>query len=137
MTELQKVHFLNCKPILNVKDVAASLDYYCNRLGFTKIFSWSEEAGFCDYGKLNFAEVQRGSANIMMSLQQEHADSARIYLDLDATTDLDLLYQEFKERGAFIVEPPDDKTWHMREMLVKDLDDNFLRIGAPIKHENA
>ncbi len=49
-------------------------------------------------------------------------------------TDLELLYQEFKKNNALIVEPPNDKPWHMCEMLVKDLDDNFLRVGIPLEH---
>ena len=126
---------LVCKPILNVKDVSASLDYYCNKLGFTKVFSWKDGVGFCNYGKLTFAEVQRTGSNIMLALQ-EPADNKGIwlYLDLENTTDLELLYQEFKESGALVVESPNDKPWDMREMLVKDLDANFLRVGAPLEH---
>lgn len=125
-----KTHFLNCKPILNVKDVAASIDYYCNKLGFNKVFSWKEEVGFCNDGKLTFAEVKRGDANIMLSLQ-EHVDKGFwIYLDLKDTEDVELLYQEFKAHGALIIELPNYKPWSMYEMLVKDLDSNFLRIGA-------
>lgn len=41
MTEMlqKKPQFWNCRPILNAKDVNASIDYYCNKLGFTKVFS--------------------------------------------------------------------------------------------------
>jgi len=72
----------------------------------------------------------------MLSLQ-EHADNKGIWLYLDLSgnmTDLELLYQEFKKNNALIVEPPNDKPWHMCEMLVKDLDDNFLRVGIPLEH---
>ncbi len=132
MSDLQnKIHFLECKPILKVKDVSASLDYYCNKLGFTKVFSWKDGVGFCNVGKLNFAEVKRGSANIMLS-SREHVDKGTwIYLFLGNTTELNALYEEFKESGAVVVEPPNDKPWNTQEMLVKDLDDNFLRIGSP------
>ncbi|MGH9876091.1 MAG: VOC family protein [Nitrososphaera sp.] len=134
MTKLQnKAYFLACKPILNVKDVNASVDYYCNKLGFTKVFSWTD-GGFCDYGKFTFAEVHRGRASIMLSLEEHAEKRVWIYLDLDNIADFELLHQEFKAHGALIVEPPNDKPWHMREMLVKDLDANFMRIGAPFKH---
>ncbi len=126
-------NFLNCKPIINVRNVSASLDYYCNKLGFAKVFSWKDGVGFCDYGKLDFAEVQRGGANIMMSLQENANIGFQLYLDLNTTAALELLYQEFKNRGALIMEPPTDKGHHMREMLIKDLDENFLRIGASIR----
>jgi hypothetical protein len=31
-----------------------------------------------------------------------------------------------------ITEPPTDKPWGMREMLVEDMDGHTLRIGAPL-----
>jgi uncharacterized glyoxalase superfamily protein PhnB len=133
MTSSNKAYFLDCKPIISVKDVSASLDYYCNMLGFTKVFSWKDGVGFCDYGKLDFAEVQRGGANIMMSLEENMDKGIRLYLDLKDSTELESLYQELEKNGASIIEPPNDKMHHMREMLVKDLDDNLLRIGAPLK----
>jgi uncharacterized glyoxalase superfamily protein PhnB len=136
MTELpqKKAHFLDCKPILNVKDVNASIDYYCNKLGFAKAFSWNEQAGFCDHGKFTFAEIRRGEANIMLSSQGHGDRRITIYLDLDNAGEFESLYREFEERGALIVEPPSDKRWGMREILVQDLDANFMRIGAPLKH---
>ncbi len=135
MTELhKKEYFLNCKPILKVKNVSANLDYYCSKLGFTKIFSWKDGVGFCDYGKLDFAEVRRGGASIMLSLEQSTDKGIWIYLDLNDSSELDQLYGELRARGANIMESPSDKEWNMREMIVKDLNGNCLRIGAPINH---
>lgn len=39
----QQVAFTEGHPILNVKNVAVSLDYYCNTLGFQDVFHWSQE----------------------------------------------------------------------------------------------
>ena len=39
-TRKTQVLFTEGHPILNVKNVAASLDYYCTRLGFEKDFCW-------------------------------------------------------------------------------------------------
>jgi hypothetical protein len=61
-----KGQFLAHKPILNVKDISASIDY-SNGLDFTKVFSWKDGSGFYDYGKLTFAKFKRGNVNIMMS----------------------------------------------------------------------
>jgi uncharacterized glyoxalase superfamily protein PhnB len=129
--EQRKEPFLNCKPILRVKDVTASLDYYCSKLGFAKVFAWKDEVGFCDNGKLDFAEVRRGGASIMLSREQSTDKGIWIYVDIADSTVLDQLYAELKERGANIIESPNEKEWNMREITVKDLDDNYLRIGAP------
>ena len=32
--------------------------------------------------------------------------------------------------GANILEPPEDRTWGMRELLVADIDGNTFRIGC-------
>jgi hypothetical protein len=61
-----KGQFLAHKPILNVKDISASIDY-SNGLDFTKVFSWKDRSRSCDYGKLTFAKFKRENVNIMMS----------------------------------------------------------------------
>jgi uncharacterized glyoxalase superfamily protein PhnB len=43
------------------------------------------------------------------------------------------LHHEFQHSGARIVEPPDDKPWGMRELLVQDLDGHTFPIAAPIR----
>lgn len=35
-----KTLFTASHPILNVKDVIASLEYYCGKLGFKQVFVW-------------------------------------------------------------------------------------------------
>jgi uncharacterized glyoxalase superfamily protein PhnB len=55
----------------------------------------------------------------MMSVREQVGKGMWIYIDMDNTAKIELLYQEFKERGALIVEPPDDKPWDMREILVR------------------
>ena len=49
--------------------------------------------------------------------------------------DVDALHKEYQASGADITQPPTDKPWGMREMLVKDIDGHVLRIGQPI-HEH-
>jgi uncharacterized glyoxalase superfamily protein PhnB len=44
--------------------------------------------------------------------------------------DVDALYEEYKQRGATILEPPKNYPWNMREMLVGDPDEHRLRIGG-------
>ena len=58
-----------------------------------------------------------------------------MYLDLASVEDLAALYQEYLEKAVKIPEPPTDKPWGMREMLIEDVDGHTLRIGAPRTHE--
>ncbi len=54
-----------------------------------------------------------------------------IYLNLALLEDLAALYQEYQAHAAKIIEPPTDKSWAMREMLIEDVGGHILRIGAP------
>jgi uncharacterized glyoxalase superfamily protein PhnB len=44
--------------------------------------------------------------------------------------DVDALYEEYKKRGATILNPPTNYPWHTREMLVEDLDGHRFRMGS-------
>jgi hypothetical protein len=58
-----------------------------------------------------------------------------MYLYLTSLSDLAALHQEYQAKAVKIIEPPTDKPWAMREMLIEDVDGHILRIGAPRPHE--
>ena len=49
--------------------------------------------------------------------------------------ELDSLFQEYKASGADIVEEPQDRSWGMREMIVRDLDGNTFRMGLTVAEQ--
>lgn len=103
-------------PILNVKDLAASMDYYVDKLGFEK--KWDSGA---------FACVGRGKVAIFLceGAQGQPGMWMSIFLK-----DVDALYEEYKKSGAIILEPPMNFPWEHREMLVEDLDGHRLRMSS-------
>ena len=125
-----QVVFTGGHPILNVKNVAASLDYYCNALGFQDVFHWSQE----DAPPWTFAQVRRGNFFVYLCQQAQGGPGMWMYLNLASVEDLAALYQEYQAHAAKIIEPPTDKPWPMREMLIEDVDGHILRIGAPRPH---
>ncbi len=126
----QPVEFTEGHPILNVNNVTVSLDYYCNALGFQDVFHWSQE----DAPPWTFAQVRRGNFLVYLSQQAQGGSGMWMYLNLASTSDLDALYQEYQAKAVKIIEPPTDKSWAMREMLIEDVDGHILRIGAPRPH---
>jgi uncharacterized glyoxalase superfamily protein PhnB len=110
--------------------VPVSLDYYCNTLGFQDVFHWSRE----DAPPWTFAQVRRGNFFVYLSQQAQGGPGMWMSLGLASVEDLAALYQEYQAKAAKIIEPPIDKPWAMREMLVADVDGHILRIGAPRPH---
>jgi len=106
-------------PILNVKNIVASFDYYANKLGFEKKWDWGTPP--------TFGCVKRGNAEIFLcqGYQGQPGMWMEIFLD-----DVDALYEEYKKSGAIIVEPPMNFPWNTREMLVEDLDGHRFRMGS-------
>ncbi len=129
-TSQKQVVFTGGNPILNVKNVAVSLDYYCTTLGFEQVFCWPRGQALP-----TFAQVHRGDFCVSLAQEAQGGPGMWMYLDLASVEDLAALYQEYLEKAVKIPEPPTDKPWGMREMLIEDVDGHTLRIGAPRPHE--
>jgi len=112
------------RPILFVRDVEASIAYYCEKLGFTK--RW-------DHGgdMLIIAGVGRSGVDVILdcgSVLRRPATPAVLTVSLRNVEALGDLYSELKERGAKIVAPPFAVVWQKDtyEIDVEDLDGNVL-----------
>jgi uncharacterized glyoxalase superfamily protein PhnB len=123
----QPAVFTGGSPILNVKNVTVSLDYYCNTLGFQDVFHWSQ----ADTPPWTFAQVRRGNFFVYLCQGAQGGPGMWMYLEIASLEDLVALHQEYQAKAAKITEPPADKPWGMREMLIEDVDGHILRIGAP------
>ena len=80
-------------------------------------------------------EARGDRAGASLAQEAQGGPGMWIYLDLASVEDLAALYQEYLEKAVKIPEPPTDKPWGMREMLIEDVDGHTLRIGAPRTHE--
>lgn len=113
--------FEEAVPILNVKDLGASMDYYVQKLGFEKKWDWGDPP--------DFGCVGRGKVEIFLcqGCQGQPGMWMSIFMD-----DVDALYKEYKKSGATILDPPTNYPWQTREMLVEDLDGHRFRMsGTP------
>jgi Ankyrin repeats (3 copies)/Glyoxalase/Bleomycin resistance protein/Dioxygenase superfamily/Ankyrin repeat len=106
-------------PILNVKNVPASIEYYVRKLGFKKNWDWGEPAEFASVGRdrveIFLCEGGQGNPGTWMWIRMQ---------------DTDALHKEYKKSGALIVKSPINYPWGSREMLVKDLDGHVLRMAS-------
>ena len=107
-------------PILSVKDVAASIRYYVDCLGFKKHWEWGDPP--------TFAAVTRDAVEIYLCKDTQGHPGTWVYV---AVEDVDALYAELLASGAEIRQPPTNLPWHMRELNVADLDGHRIRFGTP------
>jgi catechol 2,3-dioxygenase-like lactoylglutathione lyase family enzyme len=119
------------RPILNVRDVDASLRYYVDLLGFTSPWRYVED------GRARVAQVERqGSALILASnLAPDRTGKAVTFISLNVEPEtieggiaaLDALRAELASRGVAIR----DGSWGYRLLVVEDPDGNQLLFNYP------
>ena len=118
------------RPILIVKDVEASLRFYCNQLGFTSPWRYDDD------GTARVAQVDRqGCALILANTWPEKTDKALIFISLNvepptseaAAAAVDALRAELESKGV----PVKDGSWGYRLLVVDDLDGNQLLFNYP------
>ncbi len=113
----RKPDFEAMQPILPVADLARSVDYYVNALGFKLDFHES------------IASVSRGRCALFLVEGDQGNPGAWVWIGVH---DVDAIHREYVTAGAKIRQPPTNFAWAY-EMQVEDLDGNVLRIGCEPK----
>ena len=109
------------RPIFFVADVARSLSFYSDALGFVPGFRYEEDE------KLLVAQVGREGCDIILSAQQpERVGYGRIFISVDLAP-LQALRSELERRGATV----SDGWWGYDTMIVTDPDGNELCFPYP------
>jgi uncharacterized glyoxalase superfamily protein PhnB len=118
------------RPVLHVADVAASIRFYVEQLGFTNPWNHDED------GKPVIAQVARqGCALILSSQWPEKVGKGLMFISLNVEPDtreaqiaaLDALRVELEANGV----PVKDGSWGYRLLVVDDLDGNQLYFNYP------
>ena len=111
--------------VLTVRDIAASLAYYRDALGFSVAFEYGQPtfyAGLCRdeaaFHLIAASKTERLPGNGALCIFVE---------------DVDALHAELVGRKARVVKPPQDYDYGMRDFDVVDLDGNQIFFGMGIE----
>ena len=117
--------------LLNVTDVSRAVDFYRDALGFTCTNQWKNE------GRIRWARVENGAANIMLNEHGELTDSRLerdayrdtvIYLAVD---DADSVYEALQANG-YTTSEIFDAEYGLREFHMRDLEGYDLAITSAL-----
>jgi predicted lactoylglutathione lyase len=110
-------------PVLPVADLAASVDFYTNSLGFQ--LDW----GDVQYGTV--CSVSRDGRPIMLMKHSKPVSPVWTWIGLADES----LFDEYRTNGAKVFQEPRNFTWAY-EMKFEDIDGNVLWLGTePRKNE--
>jgi uncharacterized glyoxalase superfamily protein PhnB len=101
--------------VLQVPDVRAALAWFRDALGF-EVRPWQDGSAY------GYAE--RDGVSFHVSTPDPHLWTAYLYTD-----DVEALYAELLERGAEILQPPTDKDYGVRDLMVRAPGGHVLAIG--------
>jgi catechol 2,3-dioxygenase-like lactoylglutathione lyase family enzyme len=111
--------FEHANPILRVANLQRSLQYYVDVLGFKN----------AEWGGEDFTCVSRDGADIYLSEGDQGHPGTWVWIGV---SDSELLHEEYKAKGAAILQPPENFPWAC-EMRVGDPDGHVLRFGSDPK----
>jgi catechol 2,3-dioxygenase-like lactoylglutathione lyase family enzyme len=114
------IAFGGVTPVLRVRNVKASEEYYTQRLGFKR-----------DFGVGGFVSVSRGMTHLFLCEGDQGNSGSWVWID---GVDVEKVYDELRASGAKIRHKPTNYPWAL-EMQVEDPDGNVLRIGSDPKKD--
>ena len=104
-------------PDLPVADCPAAIRYYCDVLGFTKVF----DDALLGFDRTLYACVARGDLKLTLDWHRSDEVAHKVHL-MAEVDDVDALHAELSGRGAKIVGELTDRPWGERDFTVEDLD---------------
>ena len=127
MTSQAAFQFQRSMPVLQVQDLAKSLAFYCDTLGFVSHGAWGEPPVF--------AIVQRGLVTLALDRSRDDSPAPRqqywhayIYV-----SDADALLSELKAQGVAIERDIETTEYGCRDFDVRDPDGHIICFGQVIQ----
>ena len=110
----------NTIPVLPVKDLARSIEFYTKKLGFK--LDWGGDPG------AKVCSVSRDGNCIMLQVR-EKIEPAWVWMGCEVA-----LFETFRAAGAKVYQEPKNFSWAY-EMKFEDVDGNILWLGSDPRHD--
>jgi uncharacterized glyoxalase superfamily protein PhnB len=123
---MSKPKIIKARHVLAVKDLAKSVDFYKNKLGFETI--WHDGVGWHCLGRESF-EVMLGECRDDRSAFELANHSYMAYVNVE---NVDALHDEFAAKGCDITHKLASKPWGQREFGITTVDGHRIMFGETI-----
>jgi len=114
-------------PVISTTDVAKTVMYFENTLGFERQWMWGEPPVY--------AGLKAGDAELYITHDPAHAAAIKQHaLAPDVflwVKDIDTIYQKHQANGAEIAEELSQRPWGVRQYVVREPNGYKLKIAEP------
>jgi len=123
---------VGAEPQLLVADIKRSCKFFCEKLGFSLVFSYGNPPSYAQVGRaaarLNLRFVE---GPVIDSTTRAREELLSVSMTVATAHDLTLLFREFQSAGVPFHQKLKKQPWGARNFVVKDPDGNLLLFAGP------
>ena len=127
-----KATIVGAEPQLFVTDIKRSCEFFCEKLGFSVVFTYGNPPYYAqvrrDAAHLNFRWVERA---VIESTVREREELLAASLTVATADEIKLLFLEFQSAGVAFYQTLKKQPWGAKNFVVKDPDGNLLLFAGP------
>lgn len=129
-----KATIVNAEPQLLVTDIKRSCEFFCEKLGFSLVFSYGKPPYYAQVGRdaarLNLRCVGRP---VIESAVRDREELLSASMTVATTEEIKLLFLEFQSAAVAFHQTLKRQPWGAKNFVVKDPDGNLLLFAGPAK----
>jgi len=130
-SSLSKATIVSAEPQLFVTEIKKSCEFFCEKLGFSLVFSYGKPPYYAQVGRdaarLNLRCVERP----VESTVRDREELLSVSMTVATAHEIKLLFLEFRSAGVAFHQTLKKQPWGARNFVVKDPDGNLLLFAGP------
>ena len=127
-----KATIVGAEPQLLVTDINRSCEFFCEKLGFSQVFSYGKPPYYAqvrrDAARLNLRCVE---APVIESAVRDREDLLSASMTVATAAEIKLLFLEFQSAGVTFRQKLKKQPWGAKNFVVKDPDGNLILFASP------
>jgi catechol 2,3-dioxygenase-like lactoylglutathione lyase family enzyme len=127
-----KATIVGAEPQLFVADIERSCRFFCDKLGFSLVFSYGNPPYYAqvsrDAARLNLRCVE---GSVIESTVRDREELLSASMTVATADEIKLLFLEFQSNGVAFHQKLKKQPWGARNFVVKDPDGNLLLFAGP------
>jgi uncharacterized glyoxalase superfamily protein PhnB len=127
-----KATIVGSEPQLFVADIKRSCEFFCQKLGFSIVFSYGSPPYYAQVGRdaarLNLKWVE---GSVIDSAVRNREGLLSASMTVATADEIKLLFLEFQAAGVTFQQTLKRQPWGAKTFVVKDPDDNLLLFAGP------
>jgi catechol 2,3-dioxygenase-like lactoylglutathione lyase family enzyme len=127
-----KATIIGAEPQLFVGDIKRSCEFFCNKLGFSLVFSYGDPPFYAqvsrDAARINLRCIERPPIDSTIRLREDLLSAS---MTVAAADEIKLLFLEFQSAGVSFQQRLQKQPWGAKNFIVRDPDGNLLLFAGP------